>query len=85
MSREGYAFASLSRKSLNNTEMAASDTVPFSEDLTIQHGSQVLCIPFNISPLSLPNKLRSLPERVVVTDNLRFDHAINVNFVRNKF
>jgi len=83
MPGEGYSFDFLSRISLNNDEIAASDAVPFSEDLTTQHGSQVLCLPYNISPLSLVNKLRSMPNRVAVTDDLRFDPAININFVRN--
>jgi|SRR5882762_3387732 hypothetical protein len=79
---KGYAHHFLSRISLNNQIVDAPDAVPFSDDLTVQDGLQVLCLPFTISPLSIPNKLQSLPNRITVTDNLQFDPAINFNFVR---
>jgi len=81
MTSKGCAFEFLSRISLNNEKITAHDSVPFSEDLTVQHGTQILCLPFNISPLALPNKLQSLPKRVTVSDNLRFDPAIGFNFL----
>jgi hypothetical protein len=83
MSSEGYSFDVLSRISLNHDDIDASDAVPFSNDLMTQHGSQVLCLPYSISPLSLVEKLRSQPKRIVVNDDLKFDPAINLNFVRN--
>ena len=79
----GFAHDFLSRISLNNEDIAASEAVPFCQDITTQCGLQVLCLPFTISPLSLPLKLQSLPKRVSVTDNLRFDPAVKFNFVSN--
>lgn len=81
-SSEGYSFNILSSISLNNY-IAAYNAVPFSNDLVTQHGSQVLCLPYTISPLSLVKKLRSQQKRIVVNDDLQFDPAINLNFVSN--
>ncbi|KIM84868.1 hypothetical protein PILCRDRAFT_817672 [Piloderma croceum F 1598] len=77
----GCSFRVLSGISLNNNDIAASDAIPFSNDLITQHGSQVLCLPYTISPFSLVKKLRSQPKRIVVNDGLQFDPAINLNFL----
>ena len=83
MFSKGYAHDFLSRISFNNKNIDTSYAVPFSSDLTVQHDSPILCLPFNISPLSLPTRLQYLPTRVAVADDLEFDPAIKINFVSN--
>jgi hypothetical protein len=83
MFSKGYAHDFLSRISFNNEDIDPSYAVPFSCDLTVQHDSRILCLPYNISPLSLPIRLQYLPKRVAVADNLEFDPAIKINFVSN--
>jgi len=80
---KGYAYDFLSSISLNDDKISPSSAIPFTQDLTTQHGSQVLCLPYNISPFSVIDKLESSPKRMTVSEDLRFDSAINCKFVSN--
>jgi len=55
----GFSYAPLSTLSFTQPSMI-SLAVPFSEDLKTQHGLDVMCIPYTISPLSLPEAANSL-------------------------
>lgn len=48
--------------------------VPFSEDLRRQHDLDVMCMPYTISPLSLPEAARSLfRSRAKISDVATFE------------
>jgi len=48
--------------------------IPFSEDLKRQHGLDVMCMPYTLSPLSLPEAARSLfRSRAKISDVATFE------------
>ncbi|EGN99173.1 hypothetical protein SERLA73DRAFT_53875, partial [Serpula lacrymans var. lacrymans S7.3] len=59
-----------------NKNMDPRQTVPFSETLTRQSSDNVMCLPFTITPLSLPEQVRKLSfTQATVCDGFRFHPA----------
>ncbi|KAG0706822.1 hypothetical protein DFH29DRAFT_900197 [Suillus ampliporus] len=52
----GAAFDLLGRLALRNDQVEPSLAVPFSQSLTHQHGSDVICMPYTISALDVINR-----------------------------
>ncbi|CCM00092.1 uncharacterized protein FIBRA_02119 [Fibroporia radiculosa] len=70
----GFIHEPLSRISLNSLTFEPSETIPFSEDLRTQRGSEVLCLPFELTPLHLIAATKSLSyQQATVSERLRFD------------
>jgi len=48
--------------------------VPFTPELRHQHGAKVSCVPFSMSPVPLPEVLRSLtPSQTELGNSVKFD------------
>ncbi|KAI6115640.1 hypothetical protein EDD16DRAFT_1059029 [Pisolithus croceorrhizus] len=73
----------LARISLRDETITYKNTKPFTPALTNQHGSEILCLPFNISPLELLSRARDTSFGVTkVDDDFRFDpRSIKLNLV----
>ncbi|KAI6025218.1 hypothetical protein BKA83DRAFT_4258558 [Pisolithus microcarpus] len=73
----------LARISLRDETITYKNTKPFVPALTNQHGSEILCLPFNISPLELLSRARAMSFGVTkVDDDFRFDpRSLNLNLV----
>ncbi|KAI0635954.1 hypothetical protein C8Q77DRAFT_1216470 [Trametes polyzona] len=56
-----YVFEPLSDLSFMTPELLAAEVVPWSEDLRKHDGEDVLCVPYELTPLRIPEALRSLP------------------------
>ncbi|CAL1716729.1 unnamed protein product [Somion occarium] len=70
----GFVFDPLSRISLKSPSLQKYTTVPFSSELERQYEQDILCLPFTISPFSLPSLARSTSfKNAVISDDLRFD------------
>ncbi|KAG2110867.1 uncharacterized protein F5147DRAFT_687596 [Suillus discolor] len=55
----GATFGLLGRLALRNDQVEPALAVPFSQSLTHQHGSDVICMPYTISPLDVISSTRS--------------------------
>ncbi|KAG1717634.1 uncharacterized protein EDB91DRAFT_1259462 [Suillus paluster] len=55
----GAAFDLLGRLALRNDQVEPSLAVPFSQSLTHQHGSDVVCMPYTINPLDVISRART--------------------------
>ena len=64
--------------------MSPSDSLPWKPSLATQHDMPVQCLPFQISPLPILEKIRNLNTREgIINDGLRFDPStVRFNFVR---
>ncbi|KAI5990153.1 hypothetical protein EDD15DRAFT_2281325 [Pisolithus albus] len=73
----------LARISLRDETITYKNTEPFVPALTNQHGSEILCLPFNISPLELLSRARATSFGVTkVDEDFRFDpRSLNLNLV----
>lgn len=73
----------LARVSLRDETIAYRDTEPFVPALANQHGSEILCLPFNINPLELLSRARDISFGATkVDDDFRFDpRSIKFNLV----
>ncbi|EGO24741.1 hypothetical protein SERLADRAFT_438355 [Serpula lacrymans var. lacrymans S7.9] len=72
----GYSLDLLGRLAFINKNMDPRQTVPFSETLTRQSSDNVMCLPFTITPLSLPEQVRKLSfTQATVCDGFRFHPA----------
>ncbi|KAI6165634.1 hypothetical protein EDD17DRAFT_1551967 [Pisolithus thermaeus] len=73
----------LARISLRDETVTCKNTEPFTPALTNQHGYEILCLPFNISPLELLSRARDTSFGVAkVDDDFRFDpRSIKLNLV----
>ena len=64
--------------------MSPLDSLPWESSLATQHDVPVQCLPFQISPFPILEKLRKVsPREGTIKDGLRFDPStIRFNFVR---
>lgn len=71
----GFAHEPLSRISLlNSPELANTATIRYTDDLRTQRGSEILCMPYFITPFSLLNLASSLSYRqATVSGNMRLN------------
>lgn len=48
--------------------------IPFSEDMTRQHDTDILCIPYSVTPFSIPSALQTLLEqKAILSDDIKFN------------
>lgn len=59
--------------------------IPFTPDLKRQHDSEISCLPYTISPLSLTPFMKSFPNMVATIPNVMFFalQTISINVVRS--
>lgn len=68
----GVVYQPLSSFSLRSPALAKAETTPFSDKLRRQHGSDVICLPFELTPFHLADAVQSLSyQQVTVSDRLR--------------
>lgn len=62
-------------------------TVPMTPELERQHGSDILCWPYTLSPLSLPEFAKSLSQsQLILGDNATWDpESLNFEMVGGSF
>ncbi|KAH7927934.1 hypothetical protein BV22DRAFT_1193229 [Leucogyrophana mollusca] len=72
--QQGCPFDLLGRLAFRDENMSPEQAVPFSQSLTKQHGSDILCLPYTTSPFSLLDKARNLSfKQATIHDGVRFD------------
>ncbi|OBZ72453.1 hypothetical protein A0H81_07580 [Grifola frondosa] len=70
----GHSFDPLSRFSFDSPSYLKLPSVPFSDDLRTQHGSDVLCMPFTFTPFPLIELAQSLSyQQATISPSFRFD------------
>ena len=75
----GFSFDPLSALSFSQPRLEEL-AVPFTPELQNQHGLDVSCLPFSISPIPLPKVVKSLvPSQSKLPDSVTFD-AKSVEF-----
>jgi len=75
----GFSFDPLSTLSFSQPKLEEL-AVPFTPELRHQHGIDVSCLPFSISPIPLPEVVKSLtPSQTELPDSVTFD-AKSVDF-----
>ncbi|KAJ7707744.1 hypothetical protein B0H17DRAFT_529872 [Mycena rosella] len=78
----GHTWDKLSSMSLLSPQLADSKAVPFSSDMETQHGSKITCLPFQTSPFSVLDAVKSLRPADCVHGNLRLDPlSISTNLI----
>lgn len=72
-SATGFSFDPLSTLSFSQPDLE-NLTIPFTPELRHQHGLDVSCLPYSISPVSLPEVIKSLsvPQSKLL-DSITFD------------
>ncbi|KZT00810.1 uncharacterized protein LAESUDRAFT_731876 [Laetiporus sulphureus 93-53] len=77
----GFVYEPLSRISLNSMLFDRGSTIRFSEDLLTQRGTEILCLPFSVTPFPLLDVARSLSyQQATISEQLKFDpSAVKAN------
>jgi len=79
----GFSFDPLSTLSFSQPGLEGL-AVPFTPELQHQHGVDVSCLPFSISPVQLPKVAKSLvPSQLDMPDSVTFDpKSVDFTMVR---
>jgi len=59
----GFVHEPLSRLSLGSSAFKQGNGIRFSDDLRTQRGTEILCLPFTLTPFRIVDLLRSLPQQ----------------------
>ena len=79
----GFSFDPLSTLSFSQPRLEEL-AVPFTPELRHQHGIDVSCLPFSMSPVPLPEVVKSLtPSQTELPDSVTFDpKSVDFSMVR---